>query len=272
MTLSVTHTFTPKTNAKSSQVNTNFGDITTYVNNLEATLNAAGNVSTTDLADLSVTTVKLANDAVTASKLADDVSVDANRAVTTDHIRDSAITAAKIAVAVAGNGLTGGGGSALAVNVDNSTIEVSSDTVQVKDAGITEAKLASAVSTKLGQNIGLVARTSHTTASTSYVDVLNYTGQGRLDGVGNVYSGTPGGNIKIIVDGVDHGAISIIAASSPQHIETNVGNSTTMFQDVAGAGKLNELGIFFKTSIQVQHACGVGTTSSTTYVQYEKQA
>ena len=51
----------------------------------------------------------------------------------------------RIATAAAGDGLSGGGGSALAVNVDDSTIETNTDTLRVKDAGITEAKLATSV-------------------------------------------------------------------------------------------------------------------------------
>lgn len=44
-----------------------------------------------------VTTSRIVNDAVTADKLADHASVDAARAVTTNHIRDLAVTSAKIA-------------------------------------------------------------------------------------------------------------------------------------------------------------------------------
>ena len=46
-----------------------------------------------------------------------------------------------LGAAVAGAGLSISGG-VLAVNVDNSTIEISSDTLRAKDAGITDAKLA----------------------------------------------------------------------------------------------------------------------------------
>jgi hypothetical protein len=54
----------------------------------------------------------------------------------------SGVTATELAASVAGSGLTGGAGSALAVNVDDSTIEVATNVVQVKDAGITNTKLS----------------------------------------------------------------------------------------------------------------------------------
>lgn len=43
-----------------------------------------------------VATVNIADDAVTAAKLRDDASTDANRAVTTNHIRDSAVSFIKL--------------------------------------------------------------------------------------------------------------------------------------------------------------------------------
>jgi hypothetical protein len=63
--------------------------------------------------------------------------------IDTARIDDAAVTADKIAAAVAGSGLSGGAGSALSVNVDNSTIEISGDTLRNKDSGITFAKLLS---------------------------------------------------------------------------------------------------------------------------------
>ena len=56
---------------------------------------------------------------------------------------DWLITANGIAASVAGNGLAGGAGSALSVNVDDSTIEINSDALRLKDRGIAAAKLAS---------------------------------------------------------------------------------------------------------------------------------
>jgi hypothetical protein len=69
-------------------------------------------------------------------------SIGLNDSIATANIDDSAVTAAKIAAAVAGDGLAGGAGTALSVNVDDSTIETNADTLRVKDAGITNAKLA----------------------------------------------------------------------------------------------------------------------------------
>lgn len=62
--------------------------------------------------------------------------------VSTGGIADDAVTADKIASAVAGSGLAGGAGTALSVNVDASTIEINSDTLRIKDSGVVTAKIA----------------------------------------------------------------------------------------------------------------------------------
>jgi hypothetical protein len=62
--------------------------------------------------------------------------------IPTVGIANDAVTSEKIATSVAGNGLGGGGGSALSVNVDDSTIEINADTLRVKDAGVVTAKIA----------------------------------------------------------------------------------------------------------------------------------
>jgi hypothetical protein len=63
-------------------------------------------------------------------------------AVNSDILADDAVTSAKIASAVAGSGLAGGAGTALSVNVDDSTIEINSDTLRLKDGGVTSGKIA----------------------------------------------------------------------------------------------------------------------------------
>lgn len=57
-------------------------------------------------------------------------------------IADTAITAAKIHADVAGDGLAGGAGTALSVNVDGSTLEISTDALRVKALGITASQIA----------------------------------------------------------------------------------------------------------------------------------
>lgn len=58
------------------------------------------------------------------------------------ELGDDSVTAAKVNVDVAGDGLVQAVDGSLEVNVDDSTIEIDTDVVQVKDAGITTAKLA----------------------------------------------------------------------------------------------------------------------------------
>ena len=96
--------------------------------------------------DGTITTEKIANNAITSDKIAPGVVIEsdvADSAVTTSKIANAAVTADKIATAVAGSGLSGGAGTALAVNVDDSTIEISTDTLRIKDSGVTSAKLGS---------------------------------------------------------------------------------------------------------------------------------
>lgn len=59
------------------------------------------------------------------------------------QLADDSVTAAKLNADTAGLGLTQAVGGELDINVDDSTVEISIDTLQVKDAGITSAKLAS---------------------------------------------------------------------------------------------------------------------------------
>lgn len=95
--------------------------------------------------DSTITTAKIADGSITSAKIADGTVIAAD-------IGNNTITEAKLTTSVAGSGLSGGNGTALAVNVDSSTIEVNADTLRVKDAGIVEAKLGtgSVTATKIG--------------------------------------------------------------------------------------------------------------------------
>ena len=75
--------------------------------------------------------------------------------VTTPNITDAAVDKDKINAYVAGDGLTGGAGSALAANTDDTTLEISSDAIQVKALGIDTAHLAAQAveAAKLGTDV-----------------------------------------------------------------------------------------------------------------------
>lgn len=118
--------------------------------------------TTAILADSAVTTIKIAPNAVTGNSIAlgtitaDRISlaalgvglaynsftnaIDVTLAAT---IPDGSLGAIKFAPSVFGSGLVyNSGANAIDLNVDNSTIEVNADTVRIKDAGVTLAKLA----------------------------------------------------------------------------------------------------------------------------------
>lgn len=217
-----------------------------------------GAVTTAKLAEPSVTNIKMAANSVDTTQLVDG-------SVTTAKLQDTGVTPAKLNTSVAGDGLAGGGGTALSVNVDSSTIEINSDTLRVKDSGITtakiadtnvtEAKLATAVVNKLGQNIGLVTIVS----SSSNGDLVNYSGQGKLKGV----CVQPGSNatFSVVVDGVTiWSSASMAGGSGLAWDETGVVEST--------GAVLNSLEILFKTSLVVNKTAGTGTIK----VAYERAA
>jgi len=62
--------------------------------------------------------------------------------VNSDRIDAGAVDESKLAASVAGAGLTGGAGAALAVGVDGTTLEINADALRVKDLGISTGKVA----------------------------------------------------------------------------------------------------------------------------------
>jgi hypothetical protein len=86
-------------------------------------------ISAAKLATDSVSTIKIVDANVTLAKLATD-SVDENKILASSFSASGAVT--------------GGGAAKITVQVDSSTIEIATNALQVKNAGITLAKLASA--------------------------------------------------------------------------------------------------------------------------------
>lgn len=65
-------------------------------------------------------------------------------------IAAAGVTEVELNTSVAGNGLAGGGGTALSVNVDNSTIEINADSLRIKGSGVTNGHLANSTITVQG--------------------------------------------------------------------------------------------------------------------------
>ncbi|MBI3311899.1 MAG: hypothetical protein HYZ88_00005, partial [Candidatus Omnitrophica bacterium] len=126
----------------------------------------AGQIDTAEVADGAITVDKLAADAVTSAKILDgaitndDIAATAAIAdtklatlTTAGKVAGSAVQLAagsgleyasglRLAASVAGNGLSGGAGSPLAVNVDNATVELDADSLRIKAGGINTNELA----------------------------------------------------------------------------------------------------------------------------------
>lgn len=93
--------------------------------------------------------------------------------VSNQKIQNLAVTGAKIASAVAGNGLSKDISGNLQVNVDDSTIEIATDTLAVKNGGITSSKLDS----NIAVTANITADNFRTSTGTTGTIANNYTQQ-----------------------------------------------------------------------------------------------
>jgi hypothetical protein len=214
-------------------------------NSIDSSHIAPGTVIESDINDLSVTTGKINDLAVTTGKIAD-------LNVTTGKIADTAVTAAKIATAVAGSGLSGGAGTALAVNVDDSTIEINADTLRIKDIGITSGKLAS--------NLTLAGTvTGNPTA-------------------GTVSTGTSGfGYMGLPQNATTTGAYTVLATDAGKHIYSTATRTITIPANTATAMPVGSTLVFIAGSgatvtiaitTDTMYLAGPGTTGSRTLAAF----
>jgi len=135
---------------RAQDLNDNFDQILYIMQEKE---NALISIQTGGIGDNVISTSALQDDAVDANKLRDSVSVDGNRAVTTNHIRDNAITTDKIAanavtaVELADNSVD----TAAIVDANVTTVKIADaniTTVKIADANVTGAKLADGAAVK----------------------------------------------------------------------------------------------------------------------------
>lgn len=117
----------------------------------------AGNITLTGDVTVNSGVATISNDAVNADKLKDSVSVDADRAVTTNHIRDNAITDAKLrtssGLSIIGRSASSSGNIADITGIANQVLRVSGTTLgfgtitsaMIEDGTIVLADLAAAL-------------------------------------------------------------------------------------------------------------------------------
>jgi len=93
--------------------------------------------------------VQATDDSITVDT--DDIAVNVDnstivtQATTGIEVADAGITGTQLNTSVAGDGLAGGGGSALSVNIDGTTIEIISDTLTIVDSGIGVTQIDGAI-------------------------------------------------------------------------------------------------------------------------------
>ena len=186
---------------------------------------AALAVATANLADSAVTSAQLGASSVTAVKIG-------SNAVTSDKIQSNAVTEAKLATSVAGDGLSGGNGSPLAVSVDDSGIEIFSNTLQLVNLGVSTAKLADNSVTSAKINNASV--TGPKLAATVAGNGLIQNGSGNLDisaGDGLEFQGN---DIKVKLGAgleIQGGAVDVEVDDTT--LEVNVSNNELQVKNLA---------------------------------------
>ena len=187
---------------------------------------AALAVSSANLADSAVTSAKIGASAVSEAKIA-------SNAVSSAKIASNAITGVKISSTVAGSGLGKDGSDNLEVKVDDSTIEITSDSLQLKNLGVSSAKLAdsSVSSAKIADVAVTAAKISSAVA-----------GSGLLGGAGSALSVNCGNGLDFNGDAVD---VQLGAGLEFQggNIDIEVDDSTVEVDGVSNELRVKDLGI-----------------------------
>lgn len=163
-------------------------------------------------------------------------------------------------------------------NVVGETVIHDNDT-QVAGQGFIQYDLRPFVQVAVGSSampkIGLVQRVQASDGSGSLVDVVNFTGAGRLRVIHQVQTGGAGstGELKITIDGtVINDFTGLAGAGAVYDVRPNKSDQATALQLKATTDDpANLLDIFFKSSLRVQHKSNGGGGSVTTTVEYEHE-
>jgi len=181
-------------------------------------------------ADDFVTTARIADDAITEAHLDATNSAVDNYVLSYDSASSGFTWIAPfdgdITSVVAGDGLTGGatdGDATLNVNVDDSTIEINTDTVRLKDDGVTHAKLEGRYTAvqDIATTTGTIALDASSYAAFNLTGAL---GTATLD-IQNIKNGQV---IDIILSGSLGSAVLTLSASTFTTVAINKVGSTSL--------------------------------------------
>ncbi len=168
-------------------------------------------------------------DAGTAITVTDGAS-----ATPTVSVTDAGITATQLNTSVAGDGLAGGGGTALSVNVDDSSIEIDTDSLRVKALGVTNAMLAGSItSAKLAGSIAnakLANSTISGVALGSNLSSLSVDDSSIEYSSGTSFNGSAASTIQVKALGITNGMLagSIANAKLSNSAITIAGAATSL--------------------------------------------
>jgi len=157
------------------------------------------------------------------------------------RLNDSSITPIQISSSIAGNGLSGGNGAPLAVNVDDSSIEINSDTLRIKSDGVTNAMLQKS-SLMVGSTGITLGNTGSALAGLTSVTSTNYLGgtlagtrltgsfTGSFTGDGSGITGI-GQTLNINADSGTPGSVALLTqtasfSGTSNEVETSVAGQT----------------------------------------------
>lgn len=187
--------------------------------------------------------------------------------VDTADINDSAVTAAKIASAVAGAGLSGGAGTAFAVNVDGSTIEIDTDTLRVKDSGIVEAKIATGAVTSAKILDGTIVN-DDINASAGIVDtkLATIATAGKVSNSATTATTANTASAIVARGATGNFTAGMITANLTGAVTGNASTATTLAtaRTIALTGDVTATGVSFDGSANVSLTTAIGANKITT--------
>ena len=180
---------------------------------VNATMLAANSVDSSELVDGSIDASHISSNAVTAAKLNNDIvsgldDIGAAIAATDEMIVSDAGTIKRTDVSRLGTFLAGDGlavsSGVLAVGVDDSSVEISSDAIRVKASGVTNAMLA-----------GSIADSKLSTISTAGKVALSAL---EIDGATDIGAGLADADLFIVDDGANGTERKCAASRIPTYV------------------------------------------------------